>query len=94
MAESLAALPAAALLRAGADASGSRALEAFFAGAAPAKAKRRVLKRLLGGIGALAAEPGGSHVVQAAYASAVRAMFFAHICATDAVREPVAQQEI
>ena len=68
----LAALPAEALRRAGADAAGSRALEAFFAGAAPAKAKRRLLRRLLGGIGALAAEPGGSHVVQAAYAAAVR----------------------
>lgn len=71
-AEALAALPAEALRRAGADASGSRALEAFFGGAAPAKAKRRLLRRLLGGIGALGAEPGGSHVVQAAYAAAVR----------------------
>lgn len=71
-AEALAALPAEALRRAGAYASCSRALEAFFGGAAPAKAKRRLLRRLLGGIGALGAEPGGSHVVQAAYAAAVR----------------------
>ncbi|KAK9838453.1 hypothetical protein WJX81_000207 [Elliptochloris bilobata] len=69
-AEALAGLPAAALRRAGADSAGSRALEAFFGGAAPVKAKRRLLRRLLGGLGALSAEPGGSHVVQAAYASA------------------------
>jgi len=73
-AESLAALPAGALARVGADAAGSRALEALFAGAAaPAKARRRALRRLAGRLGALAAEPGGSHVVQAAYAAAVRA---------------------
>jgi len=67
-------LPAGALARVGADSAGSRALEALFAGAAaPAKTRRRALKRLSGRMAALAAEPGGSHVVQAAYAAAVRA---------------------
>lgn len=71
-AEAVAALPAGALRRAAGDVAGSRALEALFAGPARAKAKRRALGKLLGGLGPLGGEPGGSHVVQAAYAAAVR----------------------
>ena len=72
-AEALAALPEAELLHAGGDAAGSHALEAFLTGpAAGAKLKKRLLRQLRGGYGRLAATPGGSHVVQAAYRTGVR----------------------
>jgi hypothetical protein len=71
VAESLADLPADALLHMGCDSGGSRAFEAFLNGHASAKVKKRVIRKLKGSYGKLAGTPGGSHVVQTAYVVAV-----------------------
>ena len=72
-ATSLASLSGSQLAAVGKDAGGSRALEAYFASQAPAKAKRRALRQLAGSWAALGASPGGSYVVQAAYVCSVSA---------------------
>jgi hypothetical protein len=76
-AESLADLPDAQLAHAGADSAGSRALEALLEGPAASTAvRKRALRKLRGSYAALAATPGGSHAVQAAFRAGVRLQQF------------------
>ena len=65
-AESIADLAPAELLHMGMDTSGSRSLEAFLGSAASAKVKKRVVS-----YAKLGSSPGGSHVAQACYRTAV-----------------------
>ena len=55
----------------GMDTSGSRSLEAFLGSAASAKVKKRVVRKLAGSYAKLGSSPGGSHVAQACYRTAV-----------------------
>ena len=70
-AESIADLAPAELLHMGMDTSGSRSLEAFLGSAASAKVKKRVVRKLAGSYAKLGSSPGGSHVAQACYRTAV-----------------------
>lgn len=56
----------------GADPAGSRVLEAFLGGSAPAKVKAGLLRALAGRWGAVAATAPGSFLVEAAYRAGVR----------------------
>ena len=61
------------LMGVGLDPGGSRVLEAALQGpAAGPKARKKLLRQLQGGWALLAVQPGGSHVVEAAYIIAVR----------------------
>ena len=67
----------------GMDTSGSRSLEAFLGSAASAKLKKRVVRKLAGSYAKLGSSPGGSHVAQACYRTAVSlfaSMAFAPSC--------------
>ena len=67
------------LMGVGLDPGGSRVLEAALQGpAAGPKARKKLLRQLQGGWGLLAAQPGGSHVVEAAYTVAVRPSTLSH----------------
>ena len=70
-AESIAELAPAQLLHMGMDTAGSRSLEAFLGSAASAKLKKRVIRKLAGSYAKLGSSPGGSHVAQACYRTAV-----------------------
>ena len=69
--ESIADLAPPELLHMGMDTLGSRSLEAFLGSAAPAKLKKRVVRKLAGSYAKLGSSPGGSHVAQACYRTAV-----------------------
>ena len=70
-AESIAELAPAELLHMGMDSAGSRSLEAFLGSEVSAKAKMRVIRKLAGSYARLGSSPGGSHVAQACYRTAV-----------------------
>ena len=55
----------------GMDTSGSRSLEAFLGSPASAKLKKRAARKLAGSYAKLGSTPGGSHVAQACYRTAV-----------------------
>lgn len=57
----------------GMDSAGSRSLEAFLGSAASAKVKKRVVRKLAGSYAKLGSTPGGSHVAQTCYRTAVSA---------------------
>ena len=69
--ESVAELAPAELLHMGMDSAGSRSLEAFLGSALSAKAKKRAIRKLAGSYAKLGSTPGGSHVAQACYRTAV-----------------------
>lgn len=70
-AESIAELAPTQLLHMGMDSAGSRSLEAFLSSVVSAKAKKRVIRKLAGSYAKLGSSPGGSHVAQACYRTAV-----------------------
>ena len=70
-AESIAGLAPAELLHMGMDSAGSRSLEAFLDSGVSAKAKKRVIRKLASSYARLGNSPGGSHVAQACYRTAV-----------------------
>lgn len=72
--ESIAQLDPAEAARVGSDPGGSRVLEAFIVGEAPAKLKRKLVRSLRGHYGAVASRPGGSHVVEKIFNWAVRTL--------------------
>ena len=71
-ANSVSSLPPDDAERVGRDPGGSRVLEALVTGAASAKQKARLLRALHGRWAGLAAEFGGSHLVEKCFAAAVR----------------------
>lgn len=79
-AEALADLAVGQLVHVGGDSGGSRALEAFLDGAASAKLKKKVIRKLAGSFAKLAGTPGGSHVVQTCYRVGVGARIPTYPC--------------
>lgn len=71
VAADLAKLSAEELVRTANDSAGSRVVEAALANCTRNKVKQKVIKKLLGSIGALATSPGGSHVVDKCFSEAV-----------------------
>ena len=71
-ASSLEELPEATLALLGVSGGGSRALQAFLEGHSTPKAKKRLIRKLLGSYAALAETPGGSFLTEASYAAGVR----------------------
>ena len=70
-ADSIAELVPAELLHMGMDSAGSRSLEAFLGSAVSTKVKKQIIRKLAGSYAKLGSSPGGSHVAQACYRTAV-----------------------